>query len=106
MAQAHGVSEATAVSRVAEENRPVSLPPGDTDIASAGLGNFDVCDYTYNAAGECVEERTPAVCLAQLTDVVTSYQLDERGMIHRTIEGAPGTANTVTTWWAMTSKWR
>ena len=71
------------VTRVAVENRPVSLPPGSTDLASAGVENFDVCDYTYNAAGDCVEERTPGVCLAQPTDIVTSYQFDERGLLYR-----------------------
>ena len=85
------------VTRVAVENRPVSLPPGSTDLASAGVENFDVCDYTYNAAGDCVEERTPGVCLAQPTDIVTSYQFDERGLLYRCIEGIPGTPDAMTT---------
>ncbi len=85
-----------AISRVAVENRPTSLAPGSTDLGTS-LGNFDVCDSTYNPAGECIEERTPAVCLAQTTDVVSSFTFDERGMLHRCISGTPGTPAAVTT---------
>ncbi len=85
------------VSRVAVENRPVALPAGSTDIASVGLANFDVCDFLFDAAGQCIQESTPAVCRAQPTDSVTSYQYDERRLLHRCIDGQQGAPDAVTT---------
>jgi YD repeat-containing protein len=85
------------VSRLAVENRPVSLPPGSTDLAAVGLENFDVSDFLFDAAGQVVQESTPAVCRAQPTDSVTSYQYDERGLLNRCIDGQAGLPGSVTT---------
>ena len=88
---------ARGVSRVAVENRPVSLAPGSTDLDSVGFANFDVCDFLFDAAGQCVQESTPAACRAQPTDSVRSYQYDESGLLFRCIDGQPGTPDAVTT---------
>ncbi len=85
--------------RVAEEVRPVdglsSLDPG-----ALGIENFDVCDFTYDDAGQLVRLSTPAVCRDQSSDLACAFSYDERGLLHRCIEGDTGDpkiAGTVTT---------
>ena len=85
-----------AISRFAVENRPVDLP-ADADPSSVGIENFDVCDFTFDACGQLVETRTPAVCLAQPVDQVCSYQFDERGLLYRGVSGGLGALTAVTT---------
>ncbi len=85
------------VGRIAVENRPVNLPPGSTDLTSVGLANFDVCDFSFDAGGQCVEMRTPAACAAMPVDIVYSFQWDERGLVRRGISGGLGALTAVTT---------
>lgn len=81
--------------RVAEEERPVDasgvLTPDSLDLA-----NFAIRDLTYDDAGQCVRVSTPAACRAQATDLACDFSYDERGLLHRCIEGGAGNAAAVT----------
>jgi YD repeat-containing protein len=85
-----------AISRIAEENRPVDLPAGSTDIVDL-LASFDVCDFTYDACGRLTETRVPAASLAQPVDQVCSFQYDEIDRLHRSYMGGLGTPGAVIT---------
>jgi YD repeat-containing protein len=82
--------------RVAQEERPVD-GSSTLDPATLGIENFSVTDFTYDASGACVALTTPAACRAQATDAVTSFVLDERGLLHRCVAGGLGNPNAVTT---------
>ena len=81
---------------MAEEELPVD-GSGTLDPGSLGIENFSVCDITLDNAGQCVRLSTPAACRAQVTDRVCDFTYNERGMIHRCIEGGLGTVGAVTT---------
>ncbi len=90
-----------AVSVVACENRPMTfpvsfVPTSLADLQSSGLGNFDVCISTFDGAGQCVQQRCPAECLAQPVDQVCICTYDERGLPFTCTTGALGTADAVT----------
>jgi YD repeat-containing protein len=82
--------------RLAREERPVD-GSSTLDPATLGIENFSAIDITYDASGACVALTTPAACRAQATDAVTSFILDERGMLHRCVEGGIGNPDAVTT---------
>jgi YD repeat-containing protein len=75
------------VIRIAEEERPVNLPPGEFDPASAGIENFATLDFTLDAAGRVLRCAVPAACRGATSDRATEYQYDERGFVHRVIHG-------------------
>lgn len=80
--------------RVAHEDRPT------TDFDELSIGEFMVCDITYNPAGEVTRLSTPAACRNQATDRACTYSYDERGFLHRVHEGDtgnPGATGIVTT---------
>jgi YD repeat-containing protein len=82
--------------RVAEEELPVD-PGTATEVPAADLAKFAVCDFSYDVAGQCVRMTVPAACRNQSTDLVRDYRWDERGLLHRCIEGGLGSAGAVTT---------
>lgn len=82
--------------RVAQEERPVD-GSSTLDPASLGIENFSATDFTYDPSGACIALTTPAACRAQATDAVTSFVPDERGFLHRCVEGGIGNPDAVTT---------
>lgn len=80
--------------RIAEEERPVVVT---TELAPEplGIGNFAVCDFTYNAAGDITRVSTPAACRGSTTDLVCDYQFDERGLLYRCIQGGLGSTSSI-----------
>jgi YD repeat-containing protein len=82
--------------RIAREERPVD-GSSTLDPATLGIENFSVTDISYDASGACVALSTPAACRAQASDAVTSFVLDERGLLHRCVEGGLGNPDAVTT---------
>lgn len=82
--------------RVAEEELPAD-PGTATELPAADLAKFAVRDITYDAAGQCVRTTVPAACRNQPADLVCDYRWDERGLLHRCIEGGLGIAGSVTT---------
>lgn len=82
--------------RVAREELPAD-PGTATEVPAGDLAKFAVCDFTYDAAGQCVRTTVPAACRNQASDRVCDYLWDERGLLHRCIEGGLGTAGSVTT---------
>lgn len=83
--------------RVAIEERPVDAPAGLLTPASLGIENFAVTDRTYDDAGQVVRLSTPAVCRAQPVDYACDFSYDERGLLHRVVQGGVGAASPVTT---------
>jgi len=82
--------------RVAQEE--LSSNPGTaTEVPAAELAKFAVCDFSYDAAGQCVRMTVPAACRNQASDLVRDYRWDERGLLQRCIEGGLGSAGSVTT---------
>ncbi len=82
--------------RVAQEELPAD-PGTATEVPAGDLAKFAVCDFTYDAAGQCVRMTIPAACRNQASDRVCDYRWDERGLLHRCIEGGLGVAGSVTT---------
>jgi hypothetical protein len=82
--------------RIAREERPVD-GSSTLDPATLGIGNFDALDIGYDASGACVALTTPAACRDQAADAVTTFVLDERGLLHRRVEGGLGNPDAVTT---------
>jgi YD repeat-containing protein len=83
------------LTRVAAEEFPVDGSSSPTP-EPLGIGNFSVCDFTYDAAGQCVRVSTPAACRGQAGDRVCDFTFDERGLPHRRIHGGAGTPAAVT----------
>jgi YD repeat-containing protein len=82
------------LTRVAHEDRP------STAFDELAIGDFAVCDYTYDDAGQVIRVSIPAACRAQATDLATAFTYDERGLLHRMLEGDtgnPGATGIVTT---------
>ncbi|MCW1912317.1 DUF6531 domain-containing protein [Luteolibacter sp. GHJ8] len=82
--------------RTADEERPIDGSTS-TDPDLLGISNFAVQDFAYDAAGQCVRISTPAACRAQATDLAYDFRYDERGLLHRYIQGGLGTLSSVTT---------
>lgn len=72
--------------RIAEEERPVDAS-GVLVPDSLGLENFGVVDFISDEAGQTVRLSTPAGSRGQTGDLVSEFTYDERGLVHRVIEG-------------------
>ncbi len=79
------------------EQKPVNFPIATLVPTAVDLQSCDVCNYTLNAAGECIRVSKPAASIGQMVDLTCDYRFDERGLLFRSIEGGLGTADAVTT---------
>ncbi len=80
----------------ATEQKPVDCPAGASPD-KLGLENFEVCNYTLDAAGQITRCSVPAVCRGQSSDAVCDFQYNALGLCDRVIEGGMGNADSVTT---------
>lgn len=83
------------VVRMAEEERPVDLPPGEFDPASVGIENFATIDFTLDAAGRVTRCAIPAACRGATSDRAIEFEHDERGLLYRETAGGAAASNPV-----------
>jgi YD repeat-containing protein len=83
------------LTRITDEQRPVSPPATVLDPGTLGDENFAVCDFTYDDAGQCVRVATPAASRGQALPAVCDFDYDERGLLYRVTHGGRG--NTIST---------
>ncbi len=81
----------------ASEQKPADFPLNTLIPTPSDLLSCDVCNYSLNAAGECIRVSKPAASIGQSVDLVCDYRFDERGLLFRCIQGGLGSADAVTT---------
>lgn len=81
----------------ASEQKPADFPLATLVPAPSDLLSCDVCDYTLNAAGECIRVSKPAASIGQTVNLACDYQYDERRLLFRCIRGGLGSTDAVTT---------
>lgn len=77
------------------EQKPVTVAAGVSSPDAAGLENFEVRDYTLDAAGQCVRVSTPAACRSQASAAVCDFEYDAFGRMSAIITGGTGTPGAV-----------